>query len=52
MEKTEKKYWVNGHQVRGGYFHSFTMSLFFIGIMLSYNSKTKNTYLSFYKLTK
>lgn len=34
MRKTEKKYWVNGHQVRGNKRHFFTFSLFNIGVMI------------------
>lgn len=33
---TEKRYWVNGHQKRGGNFHSVTASLFNWGIMVSW----------------
>jgi len=36
MRKTEKNYWVNGHQVRGGWFHTFNVSLFGFGLMISW----------------
>jgi len=53
MEKTEKKYWVNGHQVRGGFFHTFNFSIFNIGMMISYGCaicKNGTIHLNFYKL--
>lgn len=40
---TEKKHWVNGHQIRGGWFHTLNMSLFSIGVMLSWGKRTKVT---------
>lgn len=34
MKKTEKKHWVNGHQVRGGWFHTLNLSLGNQGLMV------------------
>ena len=34
MEKTEKKHWVNEHQVRGGWFHTLNVSLGNFGVMI------------------
>ena len=36
MKTTQAKHWVNGHQVRGGWHHTFTISLCFFGIMFSW----------------
>jgi hypothetical protein len=44
MKKTEKQYWVNGYQVRGKNFKTFTISIGNIGIMISNNG------ISLYKL--
>ena len=27
MIKTERKHWVNGYQKRGGFFHTYTMTI-------------------------
>lgn len=45
MKKTEKKYWVNGLQTRGGNYKTFTISIGNIGIM--FDNKFK---VYFYKL--
>jgi hypothetical protein len=54
MKKTEKRYWVNGHQVRGGWFHTFNFQIFNIGIMIDWKKKsvgfTKKTNIYFFKL--
>jgi hypothetical protein len=34
MINTELKHWVNGHQVRGGWFHTLTLSVGRIGLMI------------------
>lgn len=47
MIKTEKKYWVNGHQVRGGWFHTYTISLWNYGLLVSWGKKVE---WSWYKL--
>lgn len=39
---TNKKNWVNGHQVRGGWFNTFTFSIFNFGIMLIWGIEPKN----------
>ena len=36
MKKTERKHWQNGHQVRGGWFHTVNLSCYFFGVMLSW----------------
>lgn len=38
MKTTEKKYWRNGYQLRGGWFHTLNISLLNIGIMFSWGS--------------
>jgi len=42
--KTERKHWKNGHQKRGGWFHTFNISIFNIGIMLMWGNKHQNHY--------
>lgn len=37
MTLTDKKHWKNGHEVRGGYFHTLTLSLLNFGLMLTWN---------------
>ena len=34
MYKTEKKYWVNGYQIRGKGFWTYTLSIGWLGIMI------------------
>lgn len=36
---TERRHWVNGHQVRGGWFHTFNMSIFSVGLMFSWGGR-------------
>lgn len=36
MQTTNKKHWVNGHQLRGGWFHTFNMSIWNYGVMISW----------------
>lgn len=50
MNKTEKKYWINGIQKRGKNFYTLTMSLFNLGLMIS--GKKIPTKLTFYRLVK
>jgi len=51
MIKTEKKYWVNAYQVRGGGKHkTFTISILNIGIMFILYKNIPS--IEFYKLTK
>jgi len=42
MEKTEKKYWINGYEVRAGWFRTINFNLWNIGIMfvLMYPNKS------------
>jgi len=55
MKTTTKKHWVNGHQIRGGWFHTYTASFGRYGVMLSWG-KLPNGYrvdrlkIDFYKL--
>ena len=49
MIKTEKKHWVNGYQIRGGYFKTFNLSIFNRGVMFSY-PVAKKIEVRFYKL--
>lgn len=42
--KTEKKHWVNGHQVRGGWFHTLNISLFGYGLQFAWGDKHENGY--------
>jgi hypothetical protein len=37
MRTTEKKYWVNGHQIRGGHFHTFATATKKHGFLLSFS---------------
>ena len=34
--KTKRRHWVNGHQIRGGYFHTLTLSCYFYAVMFSW----------------
>ena len=36
MNISEKKHWQNGHQVRGGWFHTLNFSFLSYGIMFSW----------------
>ena len=36
IKTTEQKHWVNGYQLRGGYFRTLNISLLGYGIMFSY----------------
>lgn len=49
ITQTERKHWVNGHQVRGGWFHTFNMNIFSLGIMFSWGRVFK---VEFFNLTK
>lgn len=48
--KTEKKYWVNGHQVRGKDHHSFAASLRNRAILFTFSWSAKYVSLSTFKL--
>lgn len=39
MTNTEKKHWVNGYQVRGRVCHTFALSLFNYGVLISWNTR-------------
>lgn len=41
MIETEKRYWVNGYQIRGGWFKTYTFSLFGYGVLIAWGRKTK-----------
>ena len=41
MKKTELKHWVNGWQIRGNAFHSFSWSILRVGFLLSIQLKGK-----------
>ena len=38
MKITNKKHWQNGHQTRGGWFHTLNLSFYFFGIMFSWGN--------------
>ena len=38
MRKTQKKHWINGHQIRGGWHHSLALSLFNIAVMFTWGT--------------
>ena len=42
MITTEKKHWVNGHQVRGGWFHTWTASLAGHAVMICWGTMPKH----------
>jgi hypothetical protein len=51
MIQTEKRYWRNGYQVRGGWFKTLALSLFCYGVIIN-NTKNTGVYeINFYKLT-
>ena len=56
MQKTEKKYWVNGYRLLGSNFKTYSITIFNIGIMICWGSvnvhKIKHVipYLKIYKL--
>ena len=53
MIKTEKKHWVNGYQIRGGYFKTYTFNIKSLGVMFCINGHNIfKSWLSFYKLIK
>ena len=39
LPKTEKKHWVNGHQLRGGWCNTFNISLLSLGVMISWGGR-------------
>ena len=49
MKTTEKKHWVNGYQIRGGYFKTLNLSVLNYGLMFSYPIFNKLK-VKFYKL--
>lgn len=49
MIKTEQKHWVNGYQIRGGYFRTYTFDIFALGFMLVWG-KGVRARLSIFKL--
>lgn len=54
MTITEKAHWVNGYQIRGGWFKTFTFLIFNLGVLIYWGSKPNNQGfikgLQFYKL--
>jgi len=51
MITTQKKYWVNGHHVRGGHLHTVAVSFLNFACMLSFSIKKGKVYFDTYKLT-
>lgn len=51
FEKTEKKYWVNGLQIRGKDFYTLNGNIGKYGFMFSFSYSLKHISLSFFKLT-
>ncbi len=49
MISTEKKHWVNDHQIRGGWYHTLTLSAFSYGVLFAWGSRDAIS-LTFYKL--
>lgn len=43
MKTTERKHWENGHQIRGGWFHTYNLAIELghvtIGVMVSWGWK-------------
>lgn len=55
MKTTEKKYWVNGHQLRGGWFHTVNISVRSLVVMVSWGTlpngyRHDSLKIKFYKL--
>ena len=52
MKTTEKKYWKNGRQKRGGYFNTFNFSIFNLGVMFTWiiDKEPKRIEIDFFKL--
>ena len=50
MNKTEKKHWQNGYQVRGGWHKTLALSLWNYAIMIAWGSKMEQVEIIFYKL--
>jgi hypothetical protein len=51
MITTEKKYWQNGYQIRGGHFKSLALSFLNLAIMFCWTKKERGIItISFYKL--
>jgi hypothetical protein len=52
IQNTKKSCWSNGHQIRGGSFHTFAASILNFAAMLSFDKKRffKTLSLEFYKL--
>jgi len=51
MKKTEKKYWVNGHQIRGNDFHSFAASHKNYAVLFCFSFSLKYISFQLFKLT-
>lgn len=50
MKTTEKKYWVNGRQVRGEDFNSFAASISNIGLLICFSFSKKYFSVNLFKL--
>ena len=50
MRTTKKSHWVNGHQVRGGTFHTLNGSFYKLGFMLAWDRSKKHVRINFFKL--
>lgn len=47
-KKTERKYWRNGYQSRGQGFKCYTMSFYFVGVLVAWQGR-KILSISFYR---
>ena len=36
MQQTQLSHWQNGHQIRGGWFHTFNFNILSLGVMFSW----------------
>lgn len=57
MTETFKKYWVNGYQIRGSWFKSYTLNIGNIGVMFMWGKNyitgdRPDQFIRFYKLIK
>jgi hypothetical protein len=51
MKKTEKKYWVNGHHVRGKDFHTLAVSYKNNAVLFCFSFSLKYISFQFFQLT-
>lgn len=50
MKTTTKKHWQNGHQLRGGWFHTLNLSAFNYGVMLTWGTLPNTLTIQLFKL--